>query len=165
MSLPSLIAAWMAFLLTWISLDAWSAVITSGHLRSRCSSPFIFSSVVIVVTPFSFVNTKDITKKRKVQRESGQFAFSFSFLSFFCHFSEREPFSPCFELIQRTERDSGGTYAADTMPVAQIALLEGSFHKESDSPERILNYGVTLLTKRGKCDILKTSPQGGYGGI
>ena len=70
MSLPSLIAAWMLFLLTWISLDAWSAVITSGHLREKVRQPFCLFFGCHRVTPFRFVSTKDITKNCKVQRES-----------------------------------------------------------------------------------------------
>ena len=139
----------MEFLLMRVHLAASNTVSTSGHLQKRCSSPFIFSSVVICMTPFSFVNTKDITKKRKVQRESGQFAFSFNFLSFFCHFSEREPFSPCFEYIQRTDRDGGGKDTTDTMSVVQITIWGSNDERclsvlsaqritqESQSPERI----------------------------
>ena len=149
-----------------VHLAASSTVSTSGHLRKRCSSPFIFSSVVIIVTPFSFVNTKDITKKCKVQRESGQFAFSFNFLSFFCHFSERAHFSPCSERIQRTDRDGGGQVAADTMSVVQITLPEGSIPQRiGKSGENRMNCCGAVLTKLRKCDILNISPVGGYGGI
>ena len=122
MSLPSLIAAWMEFLLMRVHLAASSTVSTSGHLRKRCSSPFILSSIVIVVTPFCFVSTKDTTKNHKVQRESGRITFSFNFLSVFYQSSEREPFLPCFERIQRTDRDGGGQYTTDTMSVVQITI-------------------------------------------
>ena len=66
----------------------------------------------------------------------------FNFLSFFCHFSESEHFSPCFEHIQRTDRDGGGQVAADTMSVVHdgrlLSILSAQrITQKSQSPERI----------------------------
>ena len=73
----------------------------------------------------------------------------FNFLSVFYQSSEREPFLPCFERIQRTDRDGGGQDTTDTMSVVQITIWDSNDERllsilsaqritqKSQSPERI----------------------------
>ena len=77
--------------------------------------------------------------KNRIAAESNRLValggLSFNFLSVFYQSSEREPFLPCFERIQRTDRDGGGQHTSVTMSVVQITLSDGSI------PQRIGKSG------------------------